>query len=815
MLNISIKAEGKMIVRIIIALVTLFSAFLYPEVKSSYYTKGHNWQETVSNSIKTFHKEWEKLRYILNDESIIKLGDWYSVGGFAGDRDKLHYMEFGPEKNSGLDHVYAGEKKWVVHPEWKDGIAHHFEGQEIEVTYLRRSIKLSRDMDLLAYVSSDDGLQVWLDGHLIFDNDTDRGLEPNQEFIPLLLKEGENILMLKINNRGGPQGYFFSLLPDEDVYTREIEKIWNQASSDFSDAVSVFQMEREKTDGIWDSQVQGYDESKLVENYLEEIKRIPTIAKKGEKYIKAVNDEVDISIIRELYYLTCKFDNIIYLDDAHESDDKKWNDYKSSFEVKAQEVASLLTDENRNEEQLSKVILELEEIFTSIPLRLPSGLKSNNRFGAYYATLKYDLDWDKHWRIGEHADVVVDFDQAGYKFVFWRGTSYIPCWVTDTGVWYTNEFVERRGFHSPNTEGCVEPMSDKQCRYSHVRIIESTDARVVVHWRYAPVDVQYEHPFTDPVTGWSDWVDEIYTIYPSGVGVRKITVQTNRPDLWIEFQEAIVINQPGTMPEDNIELGAISLANMEGRSKTYFWTELGGPEFEEGPDHASILKVNLKAAYSPFALVAPPTEDGNLITSYLGHAPTSHFNFWDHWPVSQDASDGRTATSAERPSHSSLGHIGLPGNADVEWLPYKAEGIKLTKIMLHGMTDKRVEDLVPLAKSWLNAPELKLNGNNFSSEGYDPTQAAYILETIKSDKPLSLSFTLTANKEAPLITPAFVIKKWGQANVVIKMNGVILKKSEDYRVGYHQSIDGYNLIIWLKHQSDSPITIQIEEDKVG
>jgi hypothetical protein len=815
MLNISNKAEGKMIVRIIIAMVTLFSAFLYPEVKSSYYTKGHNWQETVSNSIKTFHNEWEKLRSILNHESIIKLGDWYSVAGFAGDRDKLHYMEFGPEKNSGLDHVYAGEKKWVVHPEWKDGIAHHFEGQEIEVTYLRRSIKLSRDMDLLAYVSSDDGLQVWLDGHLIFDNDTDRGLEPNQEFIPLLLKEGENILMLKINNRGGPQGYFFSLLPDEDVYTREVEKIWNQASSDFSDAVSVFQMEREKTDGIWDSQVQGYDESKLVENYLEEIKRIPTIAKKGEKYIKAVNDEVDISIIRELYYLTCKFDNIIYLDDAHESDDKKWNDYKSSFEVKAQEVASLLTDENRNEEQLSKVIVELEEIFTRIPLRLPSGLKSNNRFGAYYATLKYDLDWDKHWRIGEHADVVVDFDRAGYKFVFWRGTSYIPCWVTETGVWYTNEFVERRGFHSPNTEGCVEPMSDKQCRYSHVRIIESTDARVVVHWRYAPVDVQYEHPFTDPVTGWSDWVDEIYTIYPSGVGVRRITVQTNRPDLWTEFQEAIVINQPGTMPEDNIELGAISLANMEGRSKTYFWTELGGPEFEEGPDHASILKINLKAAYSPFALVAPPTENGNLITSYLGHAPTSHFNFWDHWPVSQDASDGRTATSAERPSHSSLGHIGLPGNADVEWLPYKAEGIKLTKIMLHGMTDKLVEDLVPLAKSWLNAPELKLKGNSFSSEGYDPTQAAYILETIKSDKPLSLSFTLTANKEAPLITPAFVIKKWGQANVVIKMNGVILKKSEDYRVGYHQSIDGYNLIIWLKHQSDSPITIQIEEDKVG
>jgi hypothetical protein len=807
--DFQVKRRKKMIVRIIIALITVFTAVVYSEGDSPYYKKGNNWQESVSNSIKTFHKEWEKLRIMLNDESIIKLGDWYSVGGFAGDRDKLHKMEFGPEKNPGLDQVYAGERKWMAHPDWKDGQAHHFEGEAREVTYLQRSIDVSKDMDILAYVSSDDGLHVWLNGQLIFENDADRGLEPNQEFIPLQLKKGENIVMLKINNRGGPHGYFFSLQPDEDVYTREVEKIWVLASRDFSDAKSIFQIEREKTDGIWDSQIQGYDESKLVENYLKKIKRIPAIAEYGKKYIETANDRVDVRIIRELYYLTCKFDNISYLDDAHESDDKKWNDYKSRFEVKAQEVASLLTDINGNEEQLSNVIVEFEEIFSNVPLRLPSGLDSKGRFGAYYTTLKYDLDWDKHWRIGEYADVVVNFDRAGYKFVFWRGTSYIPCWVTETGIWYTNEFVERRGFHSPNTEGCVEPMSDKQCRYSHVRIIESTDARVVVHWRYAPVDVRYEHPFTDPVSGWSDWVDEVYTIYPSGIGVREITVQTNRPDLWTEFQEAIVINQPGTMPEDNIELGAISLANMEGQSKTYFWTEQGGPEFEEGPDHASIFKVNLKAAYSPFALVAPPTEDGNLITSYLGHAPTSNFNFWDHWPVSQDASDGRTATSAERPSHSSLGHIGLPGNADVEWLPYKAEGIKRTKIMLHGMTDKAAEDLVPLAKSWLYAPELNLISSGYISEGYDPTQAAYVITTKKSNKPAPLSFTITAGKECPVINPAFVIKNWGRADIDVKVDDQTLIKSEDYRTGYHQTISGYNLILWLKKESEKHIQLEI------
>jgi hypothetical protein len=792
-----------------IALVAIVTTPMHAQSKSSFYKKGDSWQETIANSIKSFHSERERLHAMLNDERIISLGDWYLVGGFPGDRNELYNMEFGPEKNADLDQVYSGGLKWVAHPEWKDGHPHLFEGMAVEVNYVQRSIELSKDMELLAYVSSDDGLHFWLNDELIFENDADRGLEPNQEFIPLKLKKGMNRVMLKINNLGNPQGFFFSLLPDDDVYRIEMEKIWNQAAIDFPDVNSIFQMEREKKEGIWDAQVQGYDASKLVGNYIEKIKRIPSIAEYGEQYYKTAKDEVDVNIIRALYYLTCKFDNIIYLDDARESDDAAWNDYKSRFKSQAMEVASLLTDGKDKGKALTTASAQLDELFDNIPLRLPSGSNSKGRFGAYYASLKYDLEWDKHWRIGDHADVVVDFDRAGYKFVFWRGTSYIPCWVTETGVWYTNEFVERRGFHSPNTEGCVEPMSDKQCRYSHVRIIENTDARVVVHWRYAPIDVNYEHPFTDPVTGWSDWVDEVYTIYPSGIGVRKITLQTNRPDLWTEFQEAIVINQPGTMPEDNIELGAISLANMDGQSKTYYWNEDGGPEFDFGPAYASILKVNLKALHSPFALVTPPAEDG-LITSYLGHAPSSKFNFWDHWPVSQDASDGRVATSSRRPSHSSLGHIGLPGMADTEWKPYSTDGIMVTKIMLHGMSDKAAEDLVPLARFWLSPPELSLNSIGYTSEGYDPTQAAYVITANALDNSTSLSFTLDSSKKSPIINPAFVIKNWANAAVVLKINGTTLKNSEDYRVGFEKTYNGNKLIIWLEKQSESTLNIQIE-----
>jgi len=130
--------------------------------------------------------------------------------------------------------------------------------------------------------------------------------------------------------------------------------------------------------------------------------------------------------------------------------------------------------------------------------------------------------------------------------------------------------------------------------------------------------------------------------------------------------------------------------------------------------------------------------------------------------------------------------------------------------MLHGMTDKAVEGLVPLAKSWLSPPELGVNSSGYTSEGYDPTQAAYIITSNEPDKPAPLSLTINASKESPLINPAFVIKNWGVADFVLKMDDLTLEKQKDYRVGYHQTFNGNDLIIWLNQQTNSTTTIEIE-----
>jgi len=45
---------------------------------------------------------------------------------------------------------------------------------------------------------------------------------------------------------------------------------------------------------------------------------------------------------------------------------------------------------------------------TNLPL-LPSGPREPGRFGAYYAHLRWDLEWDAPWRVADHPDVVVRF----------------------------------------------------------------------------------------------------------------------------------------------------------------------------------------------------------------------------------------------------------------------------------------------------------------------------------------------------------------------------------------------------------------------
>jgi hypothetical protein len=437
---------------------------------------------------------------------------------------------------------------------------------------------------------------------------------------------------------------------------------------------------------------------------------------------------------------------------------------------------------------------------------LPSGPPGPGRFGAVYTTLKFQDTWDNLRRIGPDSDVVVRFDRSPMRLVFWQGTNYVPAWVTENGKWYTDEFLEAGGSpECPDGEDC-EPMSDRQERYSHVRILENSEARVVVHWRYALSEVEkYKGANPDPLTGWFDWADEYWTVYPDGVAVRKQVLRSSNIVGWHEWQETIVINAPGTRPEDNINLDALTLANMKGETATYTWSPKPPGSFErphgpgtmDKPENANIQMVNLRSTLKPFQIVSPVHSS---VDAYSGEKTYFTFECWNHWPVAQIISSGRPAVAPDRPSHTSLSHI--------YWDAYAITDESVTKILLAGLT-KSISELVPLAKSWWSPAKLLVLGQGSEGQAYDPTQRAYVVLCEQRQKQSAVELTLQASEESPVFNPALIIKNWGEEGARLSIDGQGAPRSENVRYGHVQRLEGTDLVIWMRKESRIPIKITV------
>ncbi len=438
--------------------------------------------------------------------------------------------------------------------------------------------------------------------------------------------------------------------------------------------------------------------------------------------------------------------------------------------------------------------------------KMPSGPPGEGRFGAYYATLHYQDAWDRIRRAGPGSDVVVRFDEAPIRLVFWQGTNYIPAWVTENDKWYTDEFLETWGKGCPLGSDC-EPMSDKQGRYSHVSIIESNDARVVVHWRYALSEVEkYRIALPDPDTGWGDWADEYWTVYPDGIAVRKQVLHSSAVNMPHEWQETIVLNQPGSRPDDDINWDAITLENLKGNVKTYVWRPKpagsfalpNGPAGFTGPADPAIQLVNLKSQWKPFQIVSP---DGATANIYNGERTYFNFECWNHWPVAQIASSGRPCVAADRASHSSLSHL--------YWKDYDKGPDSETKLLMDGLTTLPIAELIPLAQSWLSPARMEVASDGYQNGIYDRTQRAYVVTKSATGAPPALKLIFDATATFPLYDPAIVIKNWGDDGAELKVNGKLAAWGKSYREGHVYGLQGTDLVVWMQKRSAETLHVEI------
>lgn len=443
---------------------------------------------------------------------------------------------------------------------------------------------------------------------------------------------------------------------------------------------------------------------------------------------------------------------------------------------------------------------EKPDVTPSLPPRiLPAGPPGTGPFGAYYVRLKYYRGWDDYWRMDDSPDVVVRFDRAPYRFVFWRGTSYIPNWVTENGIWYNNEFTEsfERGL-----QGSAEPMSDKQCRFSRVRILESNPARVVVHWRYAPVDVNYTPAYQDPQTGWADWTDETHTLYPDGIGVRKVTAYTSGPMRRREWHEGIVVMGPGMSPNTALDPAGLTLVNEKGETHTYSWERETPPRRPAEPPDANIQLINTRSKYKPFTAVR--SVDKPWFDIYRGEIrrEISIYPWWNHWPTAFAPSNGRFALAPDRASHSSLTHI--------HWDAYARGPHWATKIMLQGMTDLPATELATITRSWDSPARLVLKSDGFTGGEYDPADRAYHLESRTSPARGSLDFTLEAAPQSPVYNLALVVKDWGRQSATLTLNGEEIPLGNRFRLGINQRLEATDLAVWIEARSEKPLNVTLK-----
>lgn len=419
---------------------------------------------------------------------------------------------------------------------------------------------------------------------------------------------------------------------------------------------------------------------------------------------------------------------------------------------------------------------------------------AHGRFDAVYLKLKYHEAWDHVLRVGEYPDVVVGFDELPTRFVFWRAMRYIPHIVNEKDVWYTNEFNETWA------QGGQEPMADQQVYYNHVRVIEKSPARVVVHWRYPLVNTEQVIARYNLETGWGEWCDWYWTIYPDGIAAKRMRC-------WHEFKgrhewhTGWPTMPPGVRPEDVMETKPfLTLIDMKGRVFNHDWDRTVRVDFGHGKH---IHRVNVKGDYDPVDISDNP--HGNSHSSDNGVFPWfSDFPCWNHWPIALSDSTGRPASFTDRATHSSLiraeptTYARQTGDA-----PYEE------RLMLEGMTRLSDSALLTLTKSWLQAPPLS-GVSGATASGYSRPDRAYHLHATAS----TLRFQIDGSTDHPVYHPAFVIKNWGgpAAQASLKINGKQQAPGPDFRQGVAIDTDGaYMLILWIDYQSTASTAFEIED----
>ena len=85
------------------------------------------------------------------------------------------------------------------------------------IAFAWAQIEVAEETSAVLGIGSDDSVEVWLNGKLVHKNLVTRGVMADNDRVPVTFKKGENQLVLKIINYGGPWGFACRLLQSDST----------------------------------------------------------------------------------------------------------------------------------------------------------------------------------------------------------------------------------------------------------------------------------------------------------------------------------------------------------------------------------------------------------------------------------------------------------------------------------------------------------------------------------------------------------------------------------------------------------------------
>jgi alpha-glucosidase len=178
------------------------------------------------------HHGGESIELVSEARVLPSIDAWWVVGPFECPFGRAMATAFGPERSEGKNpspsETYSDGAGGLVH--WRrverslrageDPATefvvdlhevfgrHHDDAVAYGMTY----VDAAEDRDLILSIGSDDGVSVWVNGELVHTNDVQRGYGSMQDSVPIRLRAGRNVMVLKITQAKGAWAFGAHLL---------------------------------------------------------------------------------------------------------------------------------------------------------------------------------------------------------------------------------------------------------------------------------------------------------------------------------------------------------------------------------------------------------------------------------------------------------------------------------------------------------------------------------------------------------------------------------------------------------------------------